>query len=608
MRRSYTRRGVAGLLTAGVFGLVLLALGPTQPGGNSQPPPARKPRPERKPIAMPANPVGLEVHLGLKDTEPSPWGGEVELSAGKLLTMSVRRGGANAHVDGTRFTARSVRQQQAINGPILRLDLDAPVNTTVTLKTRQGNLSFKLADLQPGTRKPYLEGRATVVREEGAVRLTGRETEDDYPALAKGPDGTIWLAYVEYLPDAAHRHGPRQGRRFRGADANGERRPDRTDALRRQDLAPAARRDRTPAWTFGGRRWPWTARASSGSPGRSRWTATGRSSTAATLPPKMAARGGGPRSPGSRAAPAPTSTSSPPPTRPAPSGSPGKAWRDGQLRHHARRPGRRPPVAGAARPSPRARPTTGAPPSPPTARATSTSPGTPTTRATTTSCSPSSTRRRRIIPVADVARSSRPGRTWPATPHGRVWIAYEEGDEQWGKDYAHAGSVKNVGLEKNPGFAALRQPDGAREVPGGRQADSSRPATWRRRCTAEPAAATRACRGWRSMPPAASGCCCGTTRCPAPRGEVWAQLRPPLRRPELVEPRGALADSTNLMDNRPGLVPFGQGVLAVYSGDDRIAHPEPRPGRPVRRACSSRDRGRRRRSLVAAPRPPRRRR
>jgi hypothetical protein len=32
------------------------------------------------------------------------------------------------------------------------------------------------------------------------VRLTGRQTEDDYPALTRGPDGTVWLAYVEYLP------------------------------------------------------------------------------------------------------------------------------------------------------------------------------------------------------------------------------------------------------------------------------------------------------------------------------------------------------------------------------------------------------------------------
>src|SRR4051794_36434126 len=108
-----TRCSVAGLLTAGVFALVFLTLRPPQPPGSGQPaqPPPRKPRPAGKPVVMPANPVGLEVHLGVKDTQATPWDGEVELSEGKLVDMSVRRGGPNARVDGARFTARSVRQQ-----------------------------------------------------------------------------------------------------------------------------------------------------------------------------------------------------------------------------------------------------------------------------------------------------------------------------------------------------------------------------------------------------------------------------------------------------------------------------------------------------------------
>ena len=61
----------------------------------------------------------------------------------------------------------------------------------------------------------------------------------------------------------------------------------------------------------------------------------------------------------------------------------------------------------------------------------------------------------RAGPPVAVAASSR----FEARPslavdkENRVWIAYEEGDEQWGKDFAHAGNVTNVGLEKNPGFA-----------------------------------------------------------------------------------------------------------------------------------------------------------
>ena len=35
----------------------------------------------------------------------------------------------------------------------------------------------------------------------------------------------------------------------------------------------------------------------------------------------------------------------------------------------------------------------------------------------------------------------------------RLWIAYEEGDEQWGKDYLSTKEFGKVGFAKNPGFA-----------------------------------------------------------------------------------------------------------------------------------------------------------
>ena len=35
---------------------------------------------------------------------------------------------------------------------------------------------------------------------QASVKLTGPNTEDDFPAMAKAADGTVWLAYVEYKP------------------------------------------------------------------------------------------------------------------------------------------------------------------------------------------------------------------------------------------------------------------------------------------------------------------------------------------------------------------------------------------------------------------------
>ena len=205
MSRAHIRRGIAGLLTTGIFLLAIVIFAPTPQAetGQKLPDAARKPRPEGKPIAMPVNLVGLEVRLGLTDENPTPWDGEVQVSAGRLLDLNVARGGPKAKVTGASYTARSVRQMammKQVVGPILHLNLDAPPNAIVTLKTEQGKVEFKLADLTAGTTKKYLDGRASIERQEAAVRLTGRETEDDFPRLAKGADGTVWLAYVEYAP------------------------------------------------------------------------------------------------------------------------------------------------------------------------------------------------------------------------------------------------------------------------------------------------------------------------------------------------------------------------------------------------------------------------
>src|SRR5262249_5571667 len=85
-------------------------------------------------------------------------------------------------------------------GPILRLGLDAPPSAKVTVQTKQGKFEFTVKDLTAGAAKEFLDSGVSVERQEGSVRLTGRDTEDDFPVLARAADGTLWLAYVEYTP------------------------------------------------------------------------------------------------------------------------------------------------------------------------------------------------------------------------------------------------------------------------------------------------------------------------------------------------------------------------------------------------------------------------
>jgi hypothetical protein len=195
--------GGAGLLAIIVLLAAVLASGPSHQEQRPQQPLSSGGAGAQHghPIPMPANLVGVQIALGLKDEEPTRWGGVIQVSEGRIVSLQVQ-GPPNAKVTGGRFTARSFfrMNQGTLVRPKLQVSLDAPPTATVTVKTRQGEFQFTLADLASGTSKPFLDGRVSAQREEGALRLTGPETEDDYPVMAKGPDGTVWLAYVAYQP------------------------------------------------------------------------------------------------------------------------------------------------------------------------------------------------------------------------------------------------------------------------------------------------------------------------------------------------------------------------------------------------------------------------
>ena len=148
---------------------------------------------------MPANLIEVEITLGLKDEQPTRWGGSVQVSEGRVVSLQVVGGGPNAKVNGNRFTARSIRRMMAIAGPKLLVSLDAPPTATVTVNTAQGEFKFALAELSGGAVKKFLDGRASAEQQAGALRLTGPETEDDYPAMAKG-GGRHGLAGLRRLP------------------------------------------------------------------------------------------------------------------------------------------------------------------------------------------------------------------------------------------------------------------------------------------------------------------------------------------------------------------------------------------------------------------------
>ncbi len=70
----------------------------------------------------------------------------------------------------------------------------------VTIKTPQGDVVFKLADVPLGKTVEQLKGAVELQRTAAAFPMTSEGGDDDYPSAATGPDGTAWVAYTRYTP------------------------------------------------------------------------------------------------------------------------------------------------------------------------------------------------------------------------------------------------------------------------------------------------------------------------------------------------------------------------------------------------------------------------
>jgi hypothetical protein len=564
-----------------------------------------------KAVAVPRGLLALEISLGLGQGQPASWEGDIGVSQGSVVSIDVVRGGANAQVEGSHFAVKAAagkaaaknkgaakkkkkqqakkkpakqqakKKQQAAGSVVLRATLDAPATARVTVRTGEGEFAFAPAELAPGTRQRFLDGHAAVERQFAAVRLTGGRVEDDFPASAKGPDGTIWLANVEYHPERPFLAASKKAARAKNKDRS----KDTFDVEDGFDsLVPRNHGDRIRLRRFNGKEWlpaisvteggldvwrptvavdgqgvVWVAWAQQvegdweifkrgytpprGEGGEGTWTevirVTNARGTDFHVVATTDARGvvwlawQGRRQ------------------------DQYDIWVSAQQQGHAWSEPR--PISNS--PANDWSPAIAADPRGNVHVAwDSYDQGNYDVRLRTIGQADS--------PVVVIAGSSRfEGRPSLACDRdGRLWIAYEEGDEQWGKDYAHAGSVTNVGLAKNPGFALYVN------------------RTVRVKCLADnrlhvtAGALEQAFAGHnernKSLPRLAvdgeGGVWLTFRHHPGQGGgEVWVGSVTRYDGKAWSAPR-VLASSANLIDNRPALAAVDGGILAVYSTDSRL--------------------------------------
>ncbi|MCB1209467.1 MAG: DUF3604 domain-containing protein [Verrucomicrobiales bacterium] len=167
-----------------------------------------------------AEEAGLLILLGAGDSEPTSWDGSLTLSGGKVVELNgwrfmatdkILKGNAwkcstrNEAIKGRTNNPKKMGKANRLRGPmsdngIMARLQDVDETTEVSIKTTQGDFSFKLADLPYGKRQEMLDGKVVVQRTAAGRRLSVERTDDDFPAMAVDGKNKVFVTWQSFTP------------------------------------------------------------------------------------------------------------------------------------------------------------------------------------------------------------------------------------------------------------------------------------------------------------------------------------------------------------------------------------------------------------------------
>ncbi len=168
-------------------------------------------------------PVAVLIEFGLKDKEPTDWNSKAVLAGAKVVHREgyrFRDGDRLVEPDGWQAKSRRPIRVPANNPAAARLEGIVSVGVVLHLADVKDDAKLTLDPADSGDEKAVVDlkgvlagkakevwgGKAVVRRISTTTALTTGKTEDDFPAAAYGPDGTLWVAYISYtLKDESRR-------------------------------------------------------------------------------------------------------------------------------------------------------------------------------------------------------------------------------------------------------------------------------------------------------------------------------------------------------------------------------------------------------------------
>lgn len=160
--------------------------------------------------------ASVRVELGSKSVagrkEPTVWDGSVEVAPGRVTMIQSWGRDPRDVVEGTSWkltTRRSIpwnaeqrrrgHELMPLQDSALLIELaDTTPETQLSFHTAQGDFTVQLGELEGGRTVERLNGLVAVSRAVRAITILSAPTEDDWPAAATAPDGSLYVAYVAF--------------------------------------------------------------------------------------------------------------------------------------------------------------------------------------------------------------------------------------------------------------------------------------------------------------------------------------------------------------------------------------------------------------------------
>ncbi|MEX2262037.1 MAG: hypothetical protein WD696_08790 [Bryobacteraceae bacterium] len=158
---------------------------------------------------------GVRLTLGLGDTASTQWDGSATAHNATIASLEPWRFDGDDALNGTnawKMSTHPIRlfggaaaapRPFVANGVILWLT-GAGESTEISVQTAQGNFTIRVSDIPYGKPVFALEKRAMADRIPPVTRLTESADEQDYPAAAMAPNGDVWIVYLEFQHHPEH--------------------------------------------------------------------------------------------------------------------------------------------------------------------------------------------------------------------------------------------------------------------------------------------------------------------------------------------------------------------------------------------------------------------